>query len=155
MFKSLSEIIQSEDSKLNTEESYLKSVRKNITKQILNNNPEGFIVINPETGLSKPRIVSAAIQNELGDIIVGARHYDCHMRMQLKLHDKIHELLSMFSSHDSINFWGTGANIEQGFIDQHGNYYSRKDAWLIAKDNDQIIRIVPGCEGTLYSENLY
>lgn len=155
MFKSLAEIIQAENSKLNTEESYLKSIRKNITQEILNQDPNGFVVVNPETGLSKPRIVAAAIRNELDDVIVGVRHYDSHMRMQLKLHDRIHELLSMFSSHESINFWRTGARIEQGFVDQHAKYYSREAAWIIAKDNDQIIRIVPGSEGTLYSENLY
>lgn len=155
MFKSLEEIIQDEESKLNTEESYLKSVRKNLTKEILNQDPNAFIIINPETGLSKPRIVSAAIQNALGEIIVGARHYDSHMRLQIKLYDKIHELTSMFSSHESVNSWRTGERVVQGFIDQHGNFYTRKEAWIIAKDNDQIIRIVPGSEGTLYSENLY
>lgn len=43
----------------------------------------------------------------------------------------------------------------QGFIDQHGNFYDRQQAWVIAEGNGQIIRYNDGCEGTLYSENLY
>jgi hypothetical protein len=43
---------------------------------------------------------------------------------------------------------------EQGFIDQHGKFYSREDAWDIAKENGQIFRDCD-VDGTLFSENLY
>jgi hypothetical protein len=41
-----------------------------------------------------------------------------------------------------------------GFIDQHGRYYNRQDAWRIAEKNGQILKEV-SIAGTLYSENLY
>lgn len=47
------------------------------------------------------------------------------------------------------------AGATQGFIDQHGNFYTRDAAWTIAYDNHQIIRDTSKCVGTLYSEHLY
>lgn len=155
MLKSLSDIINEEEVKINTEESYLKAIRRNLTKTILSIDPSAFISTNPETGLSLPRIVCAAIQNENGDVIVGARHYDAHMRKQLDIINKLNNAERMFSCHDSINHWKTGKRKVQGFVDQHNNFYTREESWVIALDRDQIIRIIPGCEGILYSENLY
>jgi hypothetical protein len=155
MFSTLSDIIKYQDSKIHTDESYLKSIRKNLTELILSINPNAFIIINPETELSLPRITCAAIQNELGDIIVGARHYDVHMREQLNQIKRFHDLTKLFSHHVYTNYWDNHDSIKQGFVDQHGKFYDRKSAWVIAKDRDQIIRIIPGSEGRLYSENLY
>lgn len=50
--------------------------------------------------------------------------------------------------------------LSQGFIDQFNNFYTRKEAWIIAETNGQIIRRVGGDmsldgEGKLFSENLY
>ena len=46
--------------------------------------------------------------------------------------------------------------IEQGFIDQCGNFLTREEAWKVAEAADQIIRTGPGFSGPmLYSENLY
>jgi hypothetical protein len=42
---------------------------------------------------------------------------------------------------------------EQGFVDQFGNFYNRKDALIIAKGNNQVIGRIINDE--LYSENLY
>lgn len=47
---------------------------------------------------------------------------------------------------------------DQGFIDQHGTFYRRLDAWKIAEAAGQIVRRVggDGPEGSgLFSENLY
>jgi hypothetical protein len=45
---------------------------------------------------------------------------------------------------------------EQGFIDQFGTFYNRKDAYTIAKENGQIIRDLDGVgTNTLFSEHLY
>lgn len=47
---------------------------------------------------------------------------------------------------------------EEGFIDQHGNFHTRQQAWKIAEANGQIIHRCGGDTangGTLYSENLY
>jgi hypothetical protein len=87
--------------------------------------------------LSAPRIVCAALRSKdgWGVVAVGPRHFDQTMRRQLAE--------------------GAGRNTEQGFIDQHGVFYTREQAWLIAQGNGQIIRRVGGDEGRLFSENLY
>jgi len=81
------------------------------------------------------RVVCAAMRKD-GILICGARHFDQVMRDQVKL-----------IGLPSVSW-------EQGFIDQKGVFLTREEAWIIAKDADQIIRIVSS-EGTLYSENLY
>jgi hypothetical protein len=43
---------------------------------------------------------------------------------------------------------------DQGFIDTHGNYLNREDAWRRAKLFNQIAKEVSS-PGKLYSENLY
>jgi hypothetical protein len=87
--------------------------------------------------LSKPIIVCAAMLYEDGTIVVGPRHFDMTMVRQLDRYDM------------------TGINQvpKQGFIDQHGVYYNRFDAYKIAKANNQIKNDSLGPE--LYSEDLY
>lgn len=46
------------------------------------------------------------------------------------------------------------AEWEQGFVDNKYQFLTREGAWNVAKAAGQIIRNV-GCEGVLYSENLY
>jgi hypothetical protein len=89
------------------------------------------------TELSKPRIVCAAIQLIGGLVVPSARHFDMTMRLVLS----------------STKLETLGAR--QGFIDQHGQFYDREQAWDIAKANDQIRRDEGKCTGTLYSEHLY
>jgi len=95
------------------------------------------------------RVVCAANKLTDGTLLIGARHWDQHMRKQ-SFHYKessrnteIHEI----------------ANAEQGFIDQFGNFLTRKEAWKIAKKQNQIIRIcsdpIETEDGILFSENLY
>lgn len=93
------------------------------------------------------RIICAANKLKLagGTIIVvaGARHWDKGM----------HEIVDAFYS-------GLDQELEQGFIDQFNNFYTREEAWVIAETNGQIIRRVGGDttlegKGRLFSENLY
>lgn len=82
-------------------------------------------------------IVCAANKHkETGTIFCGARHFDNPMRGQIK----------------AAGYKFTG--YEQGFIDQFGRFYDRKEAWIIAEKNGQIKRI-SGTKGTLYSEDIY
>jgi hypothetical protein len=82
-------------------------------------------------------IVCAANKHkDSGVIFCGARHFDDLMRGQIKAANY------PFASYD------------QGFIDQFGRFYDRKEAWKIAEKNGQIKRI-SGTRGTLYSEDLY
>jgi hypothetical protein len=93
------------------------------------------------------RIICAAnkLQLEDGSIVVvaGARHWDKGM----------HEIVDVFYSPLS-------RELEQGFIDQFNNFYTREQAWIIAETNGQIVRRVGGDtkldgSGKLFSENLY
>lgn len=90
------------------------------------------------TELSPPRIVCAAVQLAGGLIIPSARHLDMTMRL-------------VIASIGAKTMQGS----VQGFIDQHGNFLTRQEAWMVAWENNQVRRRVPGDEGTLYSENLY
>jgi hypothetical protein len=97
-----------------------------------------------------PRIVCAAMLMDNGDIVVGIRHFSPDMRaIMLKAYGE--------GYHRKVK--------EQGFVDQFGKFYNRKDAWNLAKTNKQIIRAT-GWETTpkieelednkvLFSENLY
>ncbi len=95
------------------------------------------------------RIVCAAnrftanIDNNLVTILIlGARHWDNIMC------DMWHTLDNTIISHIDRN------TENQGFIDQFGNFLSRKEAFKIAKENGQIIRDL-GNTDELYSEHLY
>lgn len=101
-------------------------------------------VLYPSTPQSPPRIVCAACSfyTTRGYVVIpSARHFDRRM----------HEVLRVFSM--------TGRREEeQGFIDQHGNFYTRHVAWEIAEANGQIVKRVGGdgpAGAGLFSENLY
>ena len=85
----------------------------------------------------KRRIVCAAILFDDGSMLVGPRHYDSVMHAQL---EKIP---------------GTATEVEQGFIDQWGTFFDRKDSRQIAEKAGQILYRCGGDEEELYSENLY
>ena len=74
-----------------------------------------------------------------GLIVPGIRHFSSEMREVLRriYGEKYHLQVE-----------------EQGFVNQLGEFLSRQEAWIIAEQNNQIIRSV-STRGTLYSENLY
>ena len=94
--------------------------------------------------LSPPRIVCAAVRYMIDGspfVIAGPRHYDRTMHSIRKQIGTLND-----------------QRPEQGFIDQHGTFYTRKEAWTVAVRNDQIVKRVGG-DGDLgfglFSENLY
>lgn len=88
----------------------------------------------------KQRVVCAANRN--GDLLVlGARHFDMTMNRTIELIDPDDRLCH--------------GDWEQGFIDQHGEFLTREEAWVVAEAAGQIIRRVGGDGVRLYSENLY
>lgn len=102
--------------------------------------------------MNKPRIVCAANKylikyspDEIEELVIaGARHWDSVMRGVWELLDEY--LVSCIDRNTE----------EQGFIDQFGKFYNRKDAYNIAKENGQIIRDLDGVGvDTLFSEHLY
>lgn len=87
-------------------------------------------------GPMKRQVVCAA--NKFGDLIVlGVRHFCPLMRQTLRL----------------LKIKGTEPH-EQGFVDQWGNFMSRKEALYVLRSNG---RFIPDRDFTdeLYSENLY
>jgi len=83
------------------------------------------------------RVVCAANKLKSGLIIAGARHFDKIMRDQV----------------DAIGVKMRGS--EQGFIDQFGNFLTRKEAMDIAKKQEQLYRRFHADKHGLFSENLY
>lgn len=88
--------------------------------------------------MNASRIVCAAIRHESGLVICGPRHYDKAMNRQVRRYPK-----------------GVWIDAEQGFVDQFGEFYNRREAFWIALENNQIFRRVGGDEVELFSENLY
>lgn len=92
------------------------------------------------------RVVCAANKLPDGTLLIGARHWDEHMRNQLETYKQAGNEFR-------------AAKEEQGFIDQFHNFLTRGEAWKIAKKQGQIIRIcsdpIETEDGILFSENLY
>lgn len=94
------------------------------------------------------RVVCAAnMEPGTEEIILGARHWDMSMRYAFDVWKEANQVQTkamLFS--------------KQGFIDQHGVFMDRQEAWKVAEAAGQIIRRVGGDTldgGTLFSENLY
>lgn len=88
------------------------------------------------------RVVCAANRFPDGTMLIGARHWDTHMVEQAK------------------QLGIRGGKEKQGFVDQFGNFLTREEAWKVARNNQQIIRLcssetLEDEEGYLFSENLY
>lgn len=91
------------------------------------------------------RVVCAANLMTGGVLLVGVRHWDDLMRHQRTVH--------------TLAMWDLRSEeTEQGFIDQHGVFMNRQEAWQVAEAAGQILKRCGGDDangGTLYSENLY
>lgn len=94
------------------------------------------------------RVVCAANRDTMtNSIILGARHWDSSMHAAFDLWKRANNYVTRHMRFT-----------EQGFIDQHGVFLSRTEAWKVAKAAGQIIKRCGGDTangGTLYSENLY
>ena len=88
--------------------------------------------------MTQKRIVCSAIRVN-GRIICGVRHFDRIMQDTLAL-------IPVANNSDVV---------EQGFVDQHGDFLTREEAHDIAAKAGQILHRCGGDKGKLYSENLY
>lgn len=95
------------------------------------------------------RIVCAANMLSDGTILVGARHWDTMMANQLYLYLEAKGLTE--------EDWCKRERLDesQGFIDQFGKFYTRKEAYVVAEKENQIIRSIGYETDELYSEHLY
>ena len=85
------------------------------------------------------RIVCAACKDKYGTVICSARHYDKLM----------HQIIRRMPD------WCGPVGVTQGFINTHGEFLTREEAWKVAEAAGQIIRRVGGDGEHLFSENLY
>ncbi|MFY9326479.1 MAG: hypothetical protein WAO76_00425 [Georgfuchsia sp.] len=127
------------ESSLDEAVDYVRSQIANSTNA--ENNKKQWIFQTPINSLvcaPNRRVVCAAVRVN-AHIICSARHYDSLMHAQMNLIDEAY----------------SGANVEQGFIDQHGEFMTREEAHKVATEAGQIIRRCGGDVGRLFSENLY
>lgn len=93
------------------------------------------------------RIVCAANQYAYNDskiVVLGIRHCDDNMWFHIDNSSMI-----PYSSDEVMS------TQIQGFITNKNRFVTRKEAWIIAVENNQIIRDKDKFVGTLYSEHLY
>lgn len=92
------------------------------------------------------RVVCAAIRASDGGVLLGIRHYSADMHTQINARM---DRLKFLHRHDE----------DQGFVDQHGVFMSREEAYLVAETANQILHPEHCGEGLdgkkLYSEGLY
>ncbi len=92
------------------------------------------------------RIVCAAIRASDGSVVLGIRHYSADMHRQLDVRTDRQKFLHR---HDE----------DQGFVDQHGTFLTREEAYSVAQAAGQILHpehCGQGLDGPkLYSEGLY
>ncbi len=92
------------------------------------------------------RVVCAAIRAKDGDVLLGTRHYSQDMWTQ------IHR-------RNDMSKWKHLHDEDQGFVDQHGVYMDRYEAYRVAEAAGQIVypdACGKGLDGPkLYSEGLY
>lgn len=108
-----------------------------------------------ESQLSPPHIVCAAILYKPSEgldeptVIAGARHFDAVMRRPERLFRGHQSLIG--APKVKVSDW------EQGFIDQHGRFYDRREAMQIVLKNGQPFdaKRNGGNGEELYSEGLY
>jgi hypothetical protein len=101
----------------------------------------------------KPRIVCAAIKHpSTKEIAVGVNHFCPIMRQNINglIAERRVEGSNTIGTYSAMWYQG-----EQGFIDQHGKFYDREEAWAIADTNGQIIGDKDWRAGFLHPEHLY
>lgn len=96
--------------------------------------------------MNQPEKILCAAINYNGTIVSGHRHGDCYLLLK--------DLLSKYITPDDLP-----EREDQGFLTSYNRYVGRKEAWTIAKANNQIIYGLEasenGEESILISENLY
>lgn len=104
---------------------------------------------DPNPGVVCERIVCSAIESPLG-MLLGTRHCDHYMHQQYEQY-RVNALLVQGDDLPILKMI-TGTN---GFLTNKGQFVNRKEAFIIAKEQNQIIRPSVYDTKELYSENLY
>lgn len=99
------------------------------------------------------RVVCAAIRAEDGELLLGIRHYSADMHRQIAQRADGQKFCNRLDE-------------DQGFVDQHGEFMGREEAYWVAMRADQIVHPERCGKGLrlddwgqeiprLYSEGLY
>lgn len=92
------------------------------------------------------RVVCAALRAADGDVLLGVRHYSADMHRQI---ERRIDGVKFQHRHDE----------DQGFVDQHGAFMTREEAYKVADEQGQLLdghACGNGLEGRkLYSDGLY
>lgn len=98
----------------------------------------------------KPRIVTAC--NRYGDLLIPGVRHACDFMM-----GKVVELggLLLLRDYSELECLGELKGTEQGFVDQYGIFYDRKEAMKIAIANNQVIHDIGYKGDELFTEHLY
>lgn len=97
-----------------------------------------------KNGIKKPQAIVVCAACKTGDVILcGARHWDAVMRHQLAV-------MQSFGSSMKAHLF------EQGFINQFGEFLTRKEALQVVKESGQPFDVKRnGSDTELFSEGLY
>lgn len=93
------------------------------------------------------RVVCAAVRAHDGEVLIGIRHYSEDMHKQIRMRTDGGKFMRRLDE-------------DQGFVDQHGVFMSRQEAFEVAQATGQLIRFEacrPALDGgwKLHSEGLY
>jgi hypothetical protein len=89
---------------------------------------------------AKRRVSCAAIKCDDGTVVTGARHYSPDMR---RLMERIY----------GEGYWKHEA--EQGFVDNRGDFLTREQAFVLARESGQCPHLPADGVACLFSEDLY
>jgi hypothetical protein len=96
--------------------------------------------------MEEPEYILCAALLYKGIIVAGHRHSDCYA--------VIENLYKIFTT-DGMPITDLPDRKGQGFLTSYNRYVSRKEAWNIAKTNNQIVYGRESSDEYLISENLY
>lgn len=97
--------------------------------------------------MKQRRVVCAALRADDGTLVLGIRHYS---------QDMVDQITRMGSGGEKFHH---RSGKDQGFVDQHGTYMDRYEAYAVASEAGQVV-YPDACATTpkgykLYSEGLY
>jgi hypothetical protein len=106
----------------------------------------------------EPKEIFKAIQykykGKIGIVISGYRHGHC-MYLFNTIIEHIKPEIAFKGDGDNTEYNKiTGGHVHQGFLTSHNRFIDRKEAMIIAKKKEQVVRIT-GDDETLFSEDLY
>lgn len=123
---------------------------KHLTNYILEHTGELYVKKpSKNSGIVPERIVCSAIESPLG-ILLGVRHCDHYMLQQFEQYRT--NILLVQGDNTPVIEMITGTN---GFLTNKGRFLNRKEAYIIAKEQNQIVRPSMYDTNELFSENLY